>query len=342
MNFRFPVLIGDIGGTNARFAMVPAADAPLLRFEPAKLADHGQLEDAIKAAVLQRGSPQPASMVLAIATPLVGERFRLTNADWVIDPAQMIEHFDLDEVVLMNDFAAQGLAALALDSAHLHSLGNGQVLEGHPKAVLGPGTGLGIAQIVKVDAKWAIIPGEGGHIDIGPRTQREFEIWPHLAKQDGRMSAEEALSGRGIENLYAAIRTTDGLGPAEANAAEISAHSLAGTNRQAQEAIRLFVTLAARVAGDMALLTLARGGVYISGGIAQKLLPAIDPRFFRRAFEDKAPHQAIMAEIAVNILTHPTAALEGLAALVRQPALFSLGSAARVFTRQSFVQPTAV
>ncbi len=334
MDFRFPVLIGDIGGTNARFAMVLADGAPLQRFSPVQLRNHPSIEDAIETAVLGKGAPAPATMVLAIATPLVGERFRLTNADWMIDPAEMIARFNLEQVVLMNDFAAQGLAALALDPEHLHPIGAGNVMEGHPKAVLGPGTGLGIAQIVKVDSKWAIIPGEGGHIDIGPRTPREFAIWPHLAKQDDRMSAEEALSGRGIENLYQAICALDGVAGNLRDAAEISAKAVSADNPQASEAIRLFVALAARVAGDMALLTLARGGVYIAGGIAQKLISGIETDFFRQEFENKAPHRAIMAQIAVNILTHPTAALEGLAALVREPGNFSLGTAARVFLRK--------
>lgn len=332
MEFRFPVLVGDIGGTNARFALVRSADVPIEPFPPVKLRDHQSIEDAILTAVPGIGAVAPASMVLAIATPLVGERFRLTNADWVIDPAEMIRRFNLEQVVLMNDFAAQGLAALSLGGTHLHPVGKGTVLDGHPKAVLGAGTGLGIAQIVKVDGKWVIIPGEGGHIDIGPRTDREFAIWPHLIKQEGRMSAEEALSGRGIENLYQAICSLDGVGRRLHDAAEISARAVSGEDVQAVEAIQLFVALAARIAGDLALLTLARGGIYIGGGIAQKLVTAIDTAHFRHEFENKAPHQAILGSIAVNIVVHPMAALEGLAALVRDPGHFSLGDAARHFS----------
>ncbi len=330
MNFSFPVLIGDIGGTNARFAIVPDAQSTAESFEPLKLSGHPRLTDAIDA-VLSRTAMRPATTLMAIATPLVGERFRLTNADWMIDPAQLIAGYGLSEVVLMNDFAAQGLAALALGPGDLSRIGGGEILGTHPKAVLGAGTGLGIAQLVNVGGKWTVISGEGGHIDLGPRTQREFAIWPHLAKQQGRMSAEEALSGRGMENLFQAICATDGVGCGNPGAAGISEMAADRRNPQAVEAVALFFTLLARVAGDMALLTLSRGGVYLAGGIAQKLMPLLDVARFRADFEDKAPHQAIMRSIPVMVMTHPTAALEGLAAWVRQPASYSLEGAARRF-----------
>jgi glucokinase len=280
-------------------------------------------------------------MVLAIATPLVGQRFRLTNVDRMVDPRQLSASFGFRQIVLMNDFAAQALAALALGPDDFHPLGPGKVVDGQPKAVLGPGTGLGIAQIVKVVDRWAIIPGEGGHIDLGPRTDREMAIWPHLIRivaerapdNMGRVSAEEALSGRGLVNLYKAIRAASSLQTAEIKAEEISARAIGGKDACAVEAVGLFVTLLARVAGDMALLTLARGGVFLAGGIAQKLQQAFDSPAFRTEFENKAPHREIMASLAVNLVTHPTAALEGLAAYVRTPQSFSLGGAERIFVK---------
>lgn len=333
MSLRFPVLIGDIGGTNARFAVVREPAAAVERFEPLRLSRFAQVEEAVAAALAGYAGPAPASMAFAIATPLVGERFRLTNAPWTIDPASLLAAFPLEEVVLMNDFAAQGLAALALDEAFLAPIGSGLILERHPKVAIGPGTGLGIANIVNVGGKWAVIPGEGGHIDLGPRTAREMAIWPNLAKEDGRMSAELALSGRGLENLYQAICLTDGAVPDAVDAAGISARAIARADPASIEAVDLFVTLFARVAGDMALLTLARGGVYVAGGIFLKLLGLVDRDRFRAVFEDKGPHQEIMAGIALNVMNHPTAALEGLAAWARDPDRFSLEGATRRFAR---------
>jgi glucokinase len=328
----FPVLIGDIGGTNARFSVIADPKLPATRFEPVRIDAFCDIEEAIQAAVLDRTSDRPASMMLAIATPLVGERFRLTNGNWVVDPARLLDRFGLETVVLLNDFSAQGLAALALGGEDLAPIGEPVPVDGQPKVVIGPGTGLGIAILVSIGGRWAIIPGEGGHVDLGPRTSREMAIWPHLDKLNGRLSAEMALSGRGLENLYRGICRLEGVGPALADAAAISRAGMAGNDAAAGEAIRLFLTLLARVAGDMALVSLARGGIYIAGGIGAKLLPAIRPELFRAEFENKAPHEAIMAEIAICVMTHPLAALEGLAALAAEPGRYSLEQSALIFT----------
>ena len=328
----FPVLIGDIGGTNARFSLITDPNLPALPFEPVRIAAYRDIEDAIQAAVLDQTQHRPASMMLAIATPLIGERFRLTNGSWVVDPARLLDRFGLDAVVLLNDFSAQGLAALALGAKDLAVIGDPLPADDQPKVVIGPGTGLGIAILVSIAGKWAIIPGEGGHVDLGPRTSREMAIWPHLDQLNGRLSAEMALSGRGLENLYRGICSLERSEPALASAAAISQAGIAGDDAAAGEAIRLFLTLLARIAGDMALVTLARGGIYIAGGIGAKLLPAIRPEQFHSEFENKSPHEAIMAEIAICVMTHPLAALEGLAALAANPERFSLEQSALIFT----------
>lgn len=271
-------------------------------------------------------------MMLAIATPLIGREFRLTNGAWVVRPPDILRSFDLKSLVLVNDFTAQGLAALALGGRDLAPIGAARPVEGQPKVVIGPGTGLGIAIVVRVGGKWALIPGEGGHMDLGPRTAREFTIWPHLKKDGGRLSAEQALSGRGLANLYSAICRLDGMESELTEAADISRVGMTGENGQASEATELFLTLLARVAGDMALITLARGGIYISGGIAAKLLPAIEEERFRSEFENKSPHEAILRDVAIFVMTHPLAALEGLCACAANPGMFSLENSAKIFT----------
>ncbi|MEZ5871467.1 MAG: glucokinase [Nitratireductor sp.] len=327
MDISFPVLVGDIGGTNARFAMVENAQSPATGFDPVRIADYPDLGAAIRNAVLTKTGLRPKAMVLAIATPLVGDSFRLTNGAWTIVPAKTIAEFGLVSMTLMNDFAAQGLAALALPAEHLTPIGSANIIAGHPKVVIGPGTGLGIAFVINVSGKWAVIPGEGGHVDMGPRSEREELIWKHLKKENGRMSAENALSGRGLENLYQAICKVEGAESGNLAASTISAQAESGTNVCARQAVELFLTLLARIAGDMAILTLARGGIYIAGGIGAKMLPMIRGSVFRETFEDKAPHGEIMRSIPINVMTHPTAALEGLAACVRDAGRFSLEGA---------------
>jgi glucokinase len=331
MQIKFPVLVGDIGGTNARFALLRDARSEARLFEPVQVARFAMLEEAVRHCLRGEARGLPATMILAVATPLVGEAFRLTNASWEITPQRIIGDFGLSELILMNDFTAQGLAILAVDAAHLVPVGAGAPLEGHPFVVIGPGTGLGISNVVKVGRKWAVIPGEGGHVDLGPRSAREHALWPHLETAEGRVSAELAVSGRGLENLYRAICAVDGAPCDLRQAAHISQAGIENTTPQAAEAVSLFLTLLARIAGDMALITLARGGVYIAGGIAAKLLPAMDADRFRASFEDKAPHQAILRSIAVRVVTHPAAALLGMMACARNLRLVSLDNASRRF-----------
>jgi glucokinase len=326
----FPVLVGDIGGTNARFSLVSDQHSAARLLPAVRIADYASLEEALDAILPKEPAARPRSMQLAIAAPLVGSSFRLTNGNWIISPGELIARFSLGEMTLMNDFAAQGLAALALGGEDLLPVGDVPVRESAPKVVIGPGTGLGIAFLANVAGRWAILPGEGGHIDLGPRTSREMAIWPHLRKEGGRVSAELALSGRGLENLYQAIAAANGAGSALA-ASQITAAALSSSNPAAEEAVNLFLTLLARVCGDMALLTLARGGVYIAGGIGQRLAGRIASGEFRREFENKAPHEAIMATMPLFVMRHPTAALEGLAAMVRRPLAYSLEGAARRF-----------
>lgn len=332
MEFNFPVLVGDIGGTNARFAIVRDGNSPVLPFDPVRISAFETIEDAIQASVLDKTSLALSTVMLAIATPLVGESFHLTNGDWVITPGKMITRFGLDKLYLMNDFAAQGLAAIALAEQHLHFVGRGRIADRQPKVVIGPGTGLGIANLVHVNGKWAILSGEGGHVDLGPRTDTEIEIWRHLKRQNGRVSAEWAISGQGLENLYQAICKANGSDRPDKEAAEISAAALDGSDPNAREAIDLFLVLLARISGDMALITLANGGVYIAGGIPAKILPAIDAGRFRAEFENKAPHSHILKEIAVCIMTHPNAALEGLVACVASPQRFFLEGFTKSFS----------
>ena len=184
---------------------------------------------------------------------------------------------------------------------------------------MGPGTGLGVGMLVRAGGKWIPVPGEGGHVDLGPRNAREVEIWQHLETIGGRISAEQAVCGDGLVNLYRACCKVEGKEPALNSPADISVAAMESTDAQAQEALSLFCTTLGRVAGDLALTAMAKGGVYIGGGIAQKILPFLQASNFRSNFEDKAPHQAVMSDISTFVITHPLPALLGLAAFANAP-----------------------
>jgi glucokinase len=325
----FPILLGDIGGTNARFAILTDTQAEPREFPNVRTADHANIDDAIRAAIVDRTSIQPRSAVLAVAGPIDGDEIDLTNSDWVVRPKELNRQFGIADIVVLNDFEAQALATAALDMDGMERIGGGQVEEGASRVVLGPGTGLGVAGMVHARHMWIPVPGEGGHVDIGPRTPRDREIWPHLEPIEGRISAEQMLCGRGLVNIYRAVAAANGSAPRLATPPDISAAALDGSDADAAEALELFVTCLGRLAGDLALVFMSRGGVFLTGGIPQKIIPALRRGNFRAAFEDKAPHNALLEAMPVFVITHPRAALSGLAAFARTPSLFGVETAGR-------------
>lgn len=329
----FPVLIGDIGGTNARFALVETARSRTVALPSVRTADYPSLDDAVAASIAATTMPPPRSAILAVAAPVDGDEIPLTNCPWVVRPGRLADAFDLSSVTLLNDFEAQAMAAVALGPANLVQIGGGQ---GDPEAsrvVLGPGTGLGVAGLVRARGAWVPVPGEGGHVDIGPRTQRDRQVFARLETIEGRISAEQMLCGRGLVNIYRAIAAADGNPALLADPAAITAAGLAGTDPIAEETVSIFVTCLGRLAGDLALIFMARGGVFLTGGIAQKIVPALADGRFRAAFEDKAPHSALVASMPVSVITHPLAAIEGLAAHARDPGLFAIETRDRRWPR---------
>ncbi len=330
---QFPVLIGDIGGTNARFAILPHPGAEPQDVVTVKTADYPTIDDAIRLAVLGNGSPAPCSALLAIAAPVDGDEIELTNCDWVVRPRQMIATLDLDTVMVVNDFEAQALGVIALGPEHMENIGGGKPEEGASRVVLGPGTGLGVAGLIHSRGVWIPVPGEGGHVDIGPRSPRDFEVFPHIERIEGRISAEQMLCGRGLVNLYRAVAAADGIEPIFANPADITGAALAGSDKTAVEAVDIFVTCLGRLAGDLALVFMSRGGVFLTGGIAQKIVPALKNGLFRAAFDDKAPHNSLVRAMPVYVITHPLAALAGLAAYAGEPSRFGVQIGDRRWTK---------
>ncbi len=326
---QFPILIGDIGGTNARFAILVDSYAEPKQFPIVQTADFETIDEAIQSTILDRTSIQPRSAVLAVAGPVDGDEIDLTNCPWVVRPRGMIEQLGLSDVVVLNDFEAQALAVVALGEEHMEKIGPGTPEPAAGRVVLGPGTGLGVAGLIHACHRWIPVPGEGGHMDIGPRTERDRQVFPHLETIEGRVSGEQLLCGRGLVNIYRAVCKADDVAAGFATPAEVTAAGLDASDAQAAEALSMFVTCLGRTAGDLALVFMSRGGVYLTGGIAQKIVPALKTGEFRSAFEDKAPHTALMRDMPVYVITHPLAALSGLAAYARTPVRFGVETTGR-------------
>ncbi len=322
--FSFPILIGDIGGTNARFCILLDAASEPVHLTSVKTADYPTIDDAIQSVILEKTGIQPISTILAVAGPIETDEIPLTNCHWVVKPKEMLARLGLKDVVVINDFEAQALAITSLGDDNRELIGPDRPDMMASRVVLGPGTGLGVAGLVYARNAWFPVPGEGGHIDVGPRSARDYQVFPHLETIEGRIAGEQILCGRGLVNLYRAVCAADGVTSAFSDPADITATGLSGENAQAKETLSLFSTYLGRVAGDLALIFMARGGVYLAGGISQKIIPALKLPEFRAAFEDKAPHSALMRTIPTHVVTHPQAALAGLSTYARTPSDFGV------------------
>ena len=325
----FPVLIGDLGGTNARFALIESRDSALDRLPIIQTADYPTIEDAIEHVVLSRTKLRPRSAILALAGPVAGERVPLTNCHWVVEPKTTMARYGIGEMILLNDFEALSLSLADIESKDIDPIGDGIAKTDGARIVVGPGTGLGAGALIRARESWLPVPGEGGHVDLGPVSPRDYAIWPHLERSHGRISGETLICGPGLVRLYHGVCVSDGEAPALISPAEITDAGLAGTNRQAVEALTLFSTYLGRLAGNLALIFMARGGVYLAGGISTKIAPMLKSGVFREAFLDKAPHRALLEEMTTAIIVKPDAALAGIAAFSRNPTRFNVNLAGR-------------
>ena len=330
-SFSYPVLVADIGGTNARFALVDHSDAPTRMCGKTATAEHADISSAIRKVVLPEAETKPRTAIIAVAGPVTGDAIPLTNAAWVIEPLAMIADLGLDEVIVLNDFEAQALALPGYGGSDIEQVGQGAVRPESTKFVLGPGTGLGAAAMIHASSTWVPVPGEGGHVELGPVTPEDFELWPHIERVGGRIGAEQLLSGTGLPRLARAVCRWMAVDRVFETPASIT-QAAEGNDPVAVKTLDVFARSLGRVAGDCALTVLARGGVYLTGGITPRITRFLTSGGFRAAFEAKAPHEILMAKIPTFIVRHPDPALEGLASYAREPQAFAVDINGRQWT----------
>ena len=312
------VLVGDIGATNARFALVSNGNLNAISsFEVAKF---GQFADVLAIFLKEHCSQtQIHQAFLAIAGPVIDERVPvpLTNSSWVIDAGELQTGFGL-QVRIVNDFEAVALSLPSLTSTDLAQIGGGRPEAGAPMAVLGPGSGLGVACLIDHSERRVVIASEGGHATLAPLCEQEDHIVAHLRKRFGHVSAERAISGSGLENIYQAIAALEGLDIPPRNAAEITKNAFSGECQLARQSLYAFCAFLGSFAGNVALTFGARGGVYIAGGISPRILDFLIRSEFRKRFEAKGRLRNYLEAIPSYVITHPAAALIGLKSLVKR------------------------
>jgi glucokinase len=312
-------LVGDVGGTNARFALVDTEGRVRnLHIYPA--GQYPSLADII-ADYFKRtmGSRRPPRAVIAVAGPVLDGEITFTNLEWTVSEGDLLAAFEFEAVKLLNDFAAQALACPRLERENLRVIG--PPLRGGgpdcPLVVLGAGTGFGVAGLARGPLGDLAIATEGGHAGFAPNDEVEVEIWRRMHARHGRVSIERLLSGAGLFELYG-ILCEIGQGSGTCGDEKAVMEAGAAGDPHAGAALDRFCAILGSVAGDLALSFGARGGVFVSGGIAPRMAERLAGGPFRARFEDKGRLSEFVKEIPTALVLHPYPALLGAARELEQ------------------------
>ena len=309
------ILVADIGGTNARFAIANQAgdaisthDAQTFRAE-----DFETIRDAADA-YLESIKEKPKRACFAAAGPIIDNEVDFTNSHWTLRASEITGPLRLDAFRIINDFYALAAGVRYLSEDAFIEVKSGAPVLSAPQLIIGPGTGLGQALIVPNDGGEIVVATEGGHVSFAPRTDEEYEIKKFIAREHPRVSIERLLSGRGLVNIHRALCAIEGAQRISLQANEITKAAMTGEYPIAVKAVDMFCAILGRVAGDAVLATGARGGVVLGGGI----LPKISEVFLQSEFVDRFTEKGRMSDyvsaVPVKLIVKEGAALLGAAA----------------------------
>ncbi len=308
------VLLADIGGTNARFAVLAKGTAGTVAHMA--VSDYGSFREALDAYLghLPEADGIRAA-ILAAAGVVQNGRCALTNNPWVIDAAELRAAYKFSTVRLINDFEAVAWSLPVLSPDKLLQIGGRQPVVGAPRAALGPGTGLGMAVSIPHATGHLVLSSEGGHSTMPGSLLREDAVIAHLRRRFGHVSAEHVLSGKGLENLHEALAALDDLMLPRRRAAEITRAGIEGTCPTSRAATDMFCAMLGTVAGNLALTLGARGGIFIAGGILRHMPEYFARSQFRARFEEKGRLGKYLEPIPVYLILDEDAAFVGLRSL---------------------------
>ena len=310
------ILAADIGGTQARLLLAEAQGSQWQPVRQAVLPSQAftSLQELL-AQFLEPGE-QPHSACLALAGPIHQQQVQLTNLPWQVDASELSHQLHIPRLQLLNDFAAQAHGLPLLSDSALTTLQAGTLQAGTScvgtRALLGAGTGLGMALLGGTDQHPLALASQGGHADFAPADEQQIELLQFLRRHYPRVSLELLLCGRGLSRLYAFFTAQAADHPQLPDARQISLLAEQGDGA-AQQSLQLFARLLGSAAGNLALTSLAEGGVYISGGIAPKILPYLQQPAVLQAFADKPPMQDLLAGIGLHVVLDELLGLHGAA-----------------------------
>lgn len=305
-------LIADIGGTNARFGIVDQDGTHDLVYLSCQ--DYTGPAEAAQAYFEKIGlKEKPQAGVMAVAGPVENDLINFTNIPWVFRQTQLQQDLNLSSLAVMNDFKAVALAVPDISPGLLQHIGGAENIPARAKGVIGPGTGLGVASLIWDGSQYIAQAGEGGHVTMAAVNDREYAIFRQLRGKYHHISAERVCSGKGLENLYNAIRVLDHkLDKPDRAAPEISTQAISGSCEICQEALDLMLGFLGRVSGNLALTLYAQGGIYIAGGIPRKLGDYFSRSRFLEEFQSKGRQSELMKRIPVYMINHDAIGLLGL------------------------------
>ena len=315
-------LVGDIGGTNARFALTREGDVHLHAIEVLPCGEFDNLDSAIKAYMQKVGIDRVKDVCLAVAGPVPSAKdphaqFRMTNNHWRFGLQAIREQFELRSFKLINDFTAMALGVPNVAQDQLVHVCGGPGDKNRAKLVIGPGTGLGVSGLVPIHDGWVPLMTEGGHVDFAPTDETEIRILQILKARFGRVSVERILCGQGILNLYQAHAEIQGVSAPLDAPEKITTAAIKEGDALARHALRHFCEILGRTAGNAALTVGSLGGVYLCGGILPKFLEFFIESPFQAAFEDKGRMRPLMESTPVHIVMEPYTGLLGAAEALR-------------------------
>jgi len=304
-----PRLLGDLGGTNLRLAWQAVEGAPLEDILNLSCAEHDGLAQAIRAYLQRTGRPAPAACAIGVAAPVIGDQIQLTNRlDWSFSIRELQRELGLARLEIINDFTALALSVPHLKPEELRAVGGGQPQADAPKALIGPGTGLGVSVLVPCgEGRWTALQTEGGHVTLPSALPKERAVIDRLALRYGHVSAERVVSGAGLQDIHQSLCELAGEPPlAEPLSAAAITERAQSQDARCAEALHMFCAFLGSVAGNLALTVGARGGVYIGGGIVPRLGDLFDGSPFRERFEAKGRFRSYLAAIPTFVIVART------------------------------------
>lgn len=310
-----PVLVADIGGTNARFALadVKGASTVIRDIQSFRAEDFETVRDAADA-YLEAVADRPERACFAAAGHVKNGDVDFTNSHWRLRAGELRQQLSLDIFEVVNDFYALAAGIRYLSDEAFVRVKDGSPDLQAPKLVIGPGTGLGQALIVPIDGGEKVIATEGGHVSFAPRTDEEYAVMSFIAREHPRVSVERLLSGRGLVNIHRALCAVAGAQRISLQANEITAGAISGEYPIAAKAVAMFCEVLGRVAGDAVLSTGARGGVILGGGILPKIQDIFLGSNFNDRFIDKGRMKSYVDATPVYLISKDNPALYGAAA----------------------------